>query len=77
MAGDKDDLWEVRDAAERWTQSDVSYVRVLEDLINVLVAKNVIAMDDLPPEVQRKTRERQEMRDWMARMIDVNEKVKF
>ncbi len=77
MAGEKDDLWEVRDAAERWTQSDVSYVRVLEDLINVLIAKNVISMDDLPPDVQRKTQERQEMRDWMARMIDVNEKVKF
>ncbi len=77
MASEKDDLWEVRDAAERWTQSDVSYVRVLEDLINVLIAKNVISMDDLPPDVQRNTQERQQMRDWMARMIDVNEKVKF
>ncbi len=42
--------------------SDTSIIRVLEDLIDVLVAKNVILFTDLPEEAQAKIRARKEVR---------------
>ncbi|MFP7754549.1 hypothetical protein ACLG6S_07835 [Thermodesulfobacteriota bacterium B35] len=44
------------------SMSDASIIRVLEDLIEVLVAKNVILFTDLPAEAQEKIRQRQKVR---------------
>ena len=43
-------------------QSDLSMVRVLEDLIETLVKKSIINITDLPPEVQDKLTARKKMR---------------
>jgi len=47
----------------RSLQSDLSMVRVLEDLIDTLVEKSIINYTDLPPEVQEKLTTRKKMRE--------------
>ncbi|WP_019561132.1 MULTISPECIES: hypothetical protein [Caldimonas] len=46
---------------------DADFVRVLEDLIDVLIARNVIRVTDLPPEAQGKLFSRKRFRDNQAR----------
>ena len=74
-------LTEVRDERELskvWAESDLSYVRVVEDLVELLVDKGVIGFDELPPLVQEKTRNRQEARKTMARILaEDNESFSF
>ena len=49
-----------------WTQllslSDVGIIRILEDLIDLLIKKNVILFTELPEEAQQKIRERKSLR---------------
>lgn len=52
---------------ERWRQSqldelDRDFVRVIEDTIELLIAKRLILFTDLPPKVQEKLLRRKEMR---------------
>ena len=42
---------------------DANLVRVLEDLVDVLISRNVIRITDLPPEAQNKLFERKRFRD--------------
>jgi len=42
---------------------DASLVRVIEDLIDVLISRNVIRITDLPPEAQHKLLERKRFRE--------------
>jgi len=51
-----------------FAQSDAELVRVLEDLVQVLVQRNVIRFTDLPPEAQAKLSSRQGLRDRMNRL---------
>ena len=43
-------------------QSDMEMARVIEDVISVLVLRNVISYDELPEAAQKKLRRRQEWR---------------
>lgn len=56
------------------TSSDYELVRVLEDLIELLVDKNVVLFTDLPSPAQRKLvqrkRARQNLREESAIMVD-------
>ena len=45
--------------------ADRNMIRVLDDLIEVLVSKNVIMLTDLPEEAREKLGQRQEVRRWM------------
>jgi hypothetical protein len=51
---------------DSWIQllsvSDVSIIRVIEDLIDVLVKKNIIMLTDLPEEARDKLKERKRVR---------------
>lgn len=42
--------------------SDLKLIRVIEDVIDLLIAKNVICITDLPPPVQEKLMERRSLR---------------
>lgn len=55
--------------------SDADFIRVLEDLIDVLVDRNVIRFTDLPPPAQAKLAHRQGMRERVRalRLIDDDE----
>ena len=43
--------------------SDIGIIRILEDLIDLLICKNVILFTDLPEEAQSKIRERKKVRE--------------
>ena len=45
--------------------SDLGIIRILEDLVDLLVAKNLIMYTDLPEDAQKKIRERKKVREKM------------
>ncbi|MEY4749526.1 MAG: hypothetical protein RIQ60_1740 [Pseudomonadota bacterium] len=51
----------------RFTAMDADFVRVIEDVIDVLVARNVIRITDLPSEAQYKLFARKNFRDGFKR----------
>ncbi|MDX1776555.1 MAG: hypothetical protein R3297_08225 [Desulfobulbales bacterium] len=50
-----------------WVQllslSDIGIIRILEDLIDLLIRKNIIIFTELPEEAQEKIRERKRVRE--------------
>ncbi|HEY9099271.1 MAG TPA: hypothetical protein VIN38_10405 [Thiobacillus sp.] len=46
--------------------SDLKFIRALEDLIDLLITKNVISITDLPVAVQSKLMERRSMRQTLG-----------
>lgn len=58
----------LRQLQEVLIASDLSFVRVLEDLIAVLVGKGLIMLTDLPEAAREKLLERQETRGDLARL---------
>jgi len=56
---------------ETFTQSDLDFVRVVEDLINLLIAKNYIRFTDLPDQAQEKMRSRQALRGKLNSSLDL------
>ncbi len=62
------DIRDEKDLPRAWTESDAAYVRVVEDLIELLVDKRIIKFTDLPPMVQQKTKDRQKARRTMAKL---------
>jgi hypothetical protein len=51
----------------RFASMDAGLVRVLEDLVDVLVARNIIRITDLPGEAQQKLFDRKGFRDRFRR----------
>jgi hypothetical protein len=54
------------DAPQEFARLDADFVRVLEDVIDTLVAKNLINITDLPPEAQAKLFSRKSFRERRA-----------
>ena len=51
---------------DAFVASDLSFIRVLEDLIEVLLRRGVIALSDLPGPAQEKLMQRRALRHWLA-----------
>jgi hypothetical protein len=51
----------------RFASMDAGLVRVLEDLVDVLIERNIIRITDLPVEAQQKLFERKHFRDRVKR----------
>jgi hypothetical protein len=51
---------------ENFNQLDADFVRVIEDLIDTLIMKNVIAVTDLPADAQAKLFTRKSLRDRLS-----------
>lgn len=49
-------------AKETLSESDQDFARATEDVINLLIQKNIILFTDLPPEVQAKMSGREKLR---------------
>jgi hypothetical protein len=49
-----------------FVSADLAFIRVVEDLIEVLMRKGVLALPDLPPAAQEKLMSRRAMRHWLA-----------
>jgi hypothetical protein len=58
-------------AAPGFTESDAEFVRVLEDLIDTLIVKNVIRHTDLPPAAQQKLLRRKGLRNRMQGALNL------
>ena len=54
-------------AAGDFDSLDAGFVRVIEDVIDVLIARHVINLTDLPPEAQAKLMQRKGRRDQLGR----------
>lgn len=54
-------------------QADVAMIRVIEDVIDLLIVKNVIVLTDLPPIVQQKLLRRRNRRAELFGDISVGE----
>ncbi len=54
------------DGDENFTRLDAGFVRVIEDLVDVLLAKNMLNITDLPAEAQAKLFARKGFRDRVA-----------
>jgi len=59
------------DALIDLTQSDIDFIRVIEDLIDVLIDKNVITFTDLPSKVREKIVNRLDARGRLAGTNDI------
>lgn len=53
------------------TQSDIDFIRVIEDLVDVLISKNVITFTDLPSKVREKIVNRNDARGRLAGSNDI------
>lgn len=53
-----------------FNESDADFVRVLEDLIDTLITKNVIRHTDLPPAAQKKLMLRKGLRSRISGALD-------
>lgn len=51
---------------DEWMQSDLALARVIEDVIDVLIEKNVISFTDLPEGAQTKLIKRQGLRSELS-----------
>ncbi|NFV81440.1 hypothetical protein [Magnetospirillum aberrantis] len=62
---------DLADGDEAFVNSDLSFIRVLEDLIEVLIRRGVIALSDLPGPAQDKLMQRRALRGWLAGVVGV------
>lgn len=53
------------------TQSDIDFIRVIEDLVNVLIDKNLITFTDLPLKVREKIVNRLDARGRLSGTNDI------
>ncbi len=56
---------------EEIQQSDPEMIRVYEDLIDLLIGKNIVRLTDFPPAAQAKLLRRRQMRAMLAPFSDV------
>jgi hypothetical protein len=59
------------DALMDLTQSDIDFIRVIEDLVDILISKNVITFTDLPSKVREKIVNRLDARGRLAGTNDI------
>lgn len=60
------------------SETDASFIRVIEDVIDVLIDKNVIMFTDLPPVVREKIMQRKSTRERLfgqSNLIDQEDKL--
>lgn len=57
--------------ASALAESDITLVRVLEDLIDVLITRGLIQFTDLPPAAQTKLLERRQSRATLDRRLQL------
>jgi hypothetical protein len=53
--------------------TDLSFVRVVEDVIELLIAKNIILFTELPDSAQAKMMDRQQLRSVLTSHLDLLE----
>lgn len=64
---DKDD----KDIKQQLSSSDIEFIRVLEDLIELLISNGTIRLTDLPPKALEKLNERKRTRKQLRKSLDL------
>jgi hypothetical protein len=62
---------------DAWAETDQSLIRVIEDLIETLVEKKVIALSDLPEPARQKIQDRRALRDSIQGILTDDEKIEY
>ncbi len=52
-------------------QTDLGFIRVVEDVVELLMDKNIILFTELPPAAQKKMLERQRLRNALQGSLDL------
>lgn len=52
-------------------ETDIGFIRVLEDVIDLLISKNIIRFTDLPEEARQKMQQRQHLRESLTPRLDL------
>jgi esterase/lipase superfamily enzyme len=52
-------------------ETDLAFVRVLEDVIELLISKNLICFTDLPEAARTKMQQRQRLREVLTNRLDL------
>ncbi|ANN78358.1 hypothetical protein [Bordetella flabilis] len=60
-----------KDRDSDFSRLDADFVRVLEDLIDALIANGTLRLTDLPPQAQRKLTERKQQRARLSEHLDL------
>ena len=58
-------------AVNNFVGLDADFIRVMEDLIDVMLHKGLLRLTDLPPQAQRKLLARKDMRRQMTGALDL------
>ena len=53
------------------SETDTDFIRVLEDVIDVLINKNIIRFTDLPDAARHKMQQRQQLREDISPRLDL------
>lgn len=53
------------------SETDTGFIRVLEDVIDVLINKNIIRFTDLPEAARQKMQQRQQLRESLSPRLDL------
>jgi hypothetical protein len=64
-------LGQLGEEAHQLSATDQDFVRVLEDVVELLVSKGVILFTELPPSAQEKMLHRQRLRTGLAANLDL------
>lgn len=64
---EKDD----KEVKQQLSSSDIEFIRVLEDLIELLISNGTIRLTDLPPKALEKLNERKRTRKQLKRSLDL------
>lgn len=64
-------FWANAPEASSFSSADVEFVRVIEDLIDVLITKNLIMHTDLPPAAQKKLVLRRDLRNRLQKPLNL------
>ncbi len=60
-----------RPAPQQFSAIDADFIRVIEDVVDTLIAKNVIRLTDLPVAAQQKMVRRQDQRSKISGALDL------
>lgn len=58
-------------AGDRFLSSDLAFIRVIEDVVEILIRKGVLSISELPPAARDKMMERRALRGWLAGLAGI------
>lgn len=71
MSPDSQRQQEGQESRAQLTSLDVGFIRVLEDLVDALLANGTLRLTDLPPEALEKLQQRKQVRQRMRNALDL------